>query len=242
MSDIGALVERLVEAGFSIGEASSIIAEAVAAGAATAAYRKSPGAIRTERWREKTRHKTSQRDASDDIGGVTKRHETSRRDDECIEPDASQNVTNRHQASQCDNAPISLEKEVKKEKRGSQLPDGWRPDAVRWDAACRKLGTSVAERELNKFTAHHRAKGTVFKNWSSGWDKWLINSEQWLPKTPATTEMPSFSTPADIDWRNVLTFYKKSGIWSKWAGPDPDSPACKAPPELLREFGLLKSA
>jgi hypothetical protein len=138
--------------------------------------------------------------------------------------------------------PISLEKEVKKEKRGSQLPDGWRPDDVRWDAACRKLGVAMATRELNKFISHHRAKGTVFKNWNFGWDKWLLQSEQWRPKTPATTEMPVFSTPADIDWRNVLTFYKKSGIWSKWAGPDPNSPACKAPPELLREFGLLKSA
>ena len=77
MSNIGELVERLVDAGLSVAEASTIIAEAVAAGAASVS-RKSAGALRTQKWRENKRHKASQ--------NVTqmKRHRT------------SQSVTKRH--------------------------------------------------------------------------------------------------------------------------------------------------
>ena len=81
------LVERLVDAGLSVAEASTIIAEAVAAGAASVS-RKSAGALRTQKWRENKRHKASQ--------SVTERHAD----------EASQNVTKRHKASQCDAGDI----------------------------------------------------------------------------------------------------------------------------------------
>lgn len=44
-----------------------------------------------------------------------------------------------------------------------------------------------------------------------------------------------------VDWDNVLTFYKKTGHWQRNAGPDPDSPSCKAPLELLAKHGLVSS-
>ena len=100
MSNIGELVERLVDAGLSVGEASTIIAEAVAAGAASAAHRKSPGALRTEKWRDKKRHQASQNVTSD------------------AKPVTSQNVTKRHKASQCDDgANLPIDTKIKKEDR-----------------------------------------------------------------------------------------------------------------------------
>jgi len=218
MKDIGSLVERLVEAGLSIGEASSIIAEAVAAGAASAAApSKSPGAARTERWRENKRHKASLT--------VTERH--------TYEP--SPNVTKRHETSQCDAPSISLDNKKEKKDRGTQLAEAWKPDEVRWTAACRKFGVDGAERELHKFTSHHRAKGTIFKNWNFAWDKWLLNSEQWAPKQ---ADGVSSVNPDDLNWDCILTDFKKFGRWSKWAGPDLDSPACRAPKEMLQKYGL----
>lgn len=219
MKDIGLLVERLVEAGLSVGEASSIIAEAVAAGATSAAApAKSSGAVRTERWRENKRHKASLT--------VT----------ECHTDEASQSVTDRHETSQRDAPSISLNSNKKEKKeRGSQLAEGWRPDEVRWTAACRKIGADGAERELSKFTSHHRAKGTVFKNWNFAWDKWLLNSEQWAPKQVAGVGV--VNTDA-VNWRSILESYKKFNNWPRGHGNDPSSPACRAPPELLREFGL----
>ncbi len=222
MSDIGALVERLVEAGLSIGEAGSIIAEAFAAGAASSGFRKSSNAERQQRYRDR---KT-----------VTKRNEIVTPSN--AEP-AAPTVTNRNETVTNRNdvtAPsIVLENKKEKKDRGTQLQDGWRPDEIRWTAACRKLGTAGAETELQKFTSHHRAKGTVFKNWNFGWDKWLLNSDQWGPKRPAGAGVVNTES---IDWRPVLQSYQKFGNWPKGYGNDPGSPSCRVPPELLREFGF----
>jgi len=130
---------------------------------------------------------------------------------------------------------IPLDNKKEKKDRGGQLAEAWRPDEVRWTAASRKLGVDGAERELNKFTSHHRAKGTVFKNWNFAWDKWLLNSEQWAPKQVAGVGVVN---PDAVNWRAALQSYKNFGNWPKGHGNDPTSPACRAPPELLREFGL----
>lgn len=44
----------------------------------------------------------------------------------------------------------------------------------------------------------------------------------------------------DTDWNAVLSTFKKTGRWSRWAGPDLDSPGCLAPPEMLANYGLVK--
>jgi hypothetical protein len=41
-----------------------------------------------------------------------------------------------------------------------------------------------------------------------------------------------------LDWDSVIKFYKKTGVWSKWAGNDPSSPACEAPRDLLEKHGI----
>ena len=117
MSSIGQLVERLVDAGLSIAEASTIIAEAVAAGAASVS-RKSAGALRTQKWRENKRHKASQ--------SVTERHTD----------EASQTVTERHKPSHGDaRANLPIDTKIKKEdrrgkpaaSRGTRIDPNWQP-------------------------------------------------------------------------------------------------------------------
>lgn len=44
--------------------------------------------------------------------------------------------------------------------------------------------------------------------------------------------------PAEVDWDAVLSAYKRTGHWSRFAGNDPTSPGCRAPPELLHKYGL----
>lgn len=43
---------------------------------------------------------------------------------------------------------------------------------------------------------------------------------------------------AAINWDSVIEMFKKTGHWSRYAGPDPDSPACRAPLHLLEKHGL----
>lgn len=41
-----------------------------------------------------------------------------------------------------------------------------------------------------------------------------------------------------LDWDAVLKTYKAIGHWSRDAGPDLQSPACRCPPEFLEKYGL----
>lgn len=215
MSDIGALVERLIEHGLSIGEASSIIAEAVAAGAASAAYRRSPGAVRQERYRE--RHKASQSDAP-------------------VTPEISEE--DRHKASQSvtSNAALSIvnNKKEKRERRATQLPDGWRPGEEQWAFACKALGDEKAQRELRKFSNHAAQNGRTVKNWNAAWNNWIERAVEWAPPPPAASNI----APFERDWEGACKLWKSVGKWTRGHGPDPDSPACQCPREILEKHGI----
>jgi hypothetical protein len=46
----------------------------------------------------------------------------------------------------------------------------------------------------------------------------------------------------DQHWDAILDSYKRFNHWSRWAGPDPASPACRCPVELLVKHGLRSPA
>lgn len=206
MSDIGTMVAELIDAGCAPKVAAAVVARAFVAGVSSSEFRGIPPDSAAEKRRAYDRER--------------KRKSTG------IPPDSTGIPK-----------PPSISLDLKKEKkdRGAQLVDGWKPDEVRWTAACRKLGQDGAERELNKFTSHHRAKGTVFKNWNFAWDKWLLNSADWAPKQAPGVGVVN---PETVNWRAALQSYKNFGNWPKGHGNDPTSPSCRAPPELLREYGF----
>lgn len=139
--------------------------------------KKSTGAVRQQRWRE--RNKASQSVTDEAGGSVSNRNESVTRD---AGKEASQNVSNRNEASQRNALSLSKEekKEVIKEKRESratQLPEDWRPPPKHWDEAVTILGNSDrAELELRKFKLHAADKGRVAKNWNAAWVKWAIQA------------------------------------------------------------------
>lgn len=209
-----------MECGLSVGEASSIIAEAVAAGVATVAYRRSPGALRTEKWRVNNRHKTSQCDA------------------QANEPET---VTNRHKPSQSvtsDNTPLSSSKEDNR-KRGARLPQSWSPSEIDRTFA-KQLGWSDAQidSEADNFRDYWIARpgsGGTKLDWPATWRKWARSSKT-KPANPVAGPQPA-SGP--VDWDTVCRLWKKNRFWSKHApGSDPDSPACQCPPEILVKHGI----
>ncbi|HZP77547.1 MAG TPA: hypothetical protein VFB45_15490 [Pseudolabrys sp.] len=161
MSNVGDLVERLVEVGLSIAEASEIIAAAVAAGAATAAYRKSPGAIRTARWRG--RHKASQSD-----GQVTQ----------------NPIVTERHKASQsvtCDAHNIEESKKEKKVKVSIETPDRPTEKAMNFAAIEHRWELTRIQTEWQRFRDHGIAKGRRHRGFvglEAAWRNWVTSPYQ----------------------------------------------------------------
>jgi hypothetical protein len=206
LSDIGSMVAELIAAGCSPEVAAAVVARAFVSGVSSAEFRGIP----VDKTAEKRRAYDRER----------KRKSTG------IPPEATG----------IPEAPsIVLDKKKEKKERGGQLPEGWKPDEVRWIAACRTMGADGAERELQKFTSHHRARGTVFKNWQFGWDKWVLQAAAWAPKQAAGVGVVN---PETVNWRAALQSYKNFGNWPKGHGNDPTSPSCRAPPELLREYGF----
>ena len=180
---LSALISRMIAAGVSASEAGAIAAEIYALGVASASVR-SPGAERTRRWREK---QASHGDA--------KRHQTSRGDGE---PEASPNVTKRHEPSQCDaDTVLPIDTKIKNSKRqnserasrGTRIDPNWSPsDADR--AAARQEGFSDSEidREAHRFRDYWIGKagaGGVKLDWASTWRNWVRTSADRLGKRPA---------------------------------------------------------
>lgn len=231
MSNIGALVERLVDAGLSVAEASTIIAEAVAAGAASVS-RKSAGALRTQKWRENKRHKASQ--------SVTERHAD----------EASQNVTKRHKASQCDAGDIlPIDTKNKKEdrrgkpaaSRGTRIDPNWQPTPEdRAVAAAEGFSNPEIDREILQFRDYWKAasgSNAVKLDWSATWRNWVRRTASNFGKKRTQTVV-SHEPPEDINWESIVQFKAKTGVWSKWAGPEPGAVGCRAPAEILQKYGL----
>lgn len=110
-----------------------------------------------------------------------------------------------------------------------------------WKAAERKymalLKTGVDPAAINA-AARRQAEemrklkrvGTEFVPMAASW----LNSEDFSESAVAALD----ETPAAIDWDGVVSFYKKTGNWSKWAGPHPDSLACSCPLEILLKYGI----
>jgi len=124
---------------------------------------KSAGALRQQRYRQ--RNKTSQSVTQGD------------------KEEASQSVTNRNEGVTGDGASLSKEgkkESNKRERRGSQLPDDWRPDPKQWDEAIAILGSvDLAEKELRKFQLHAADKGRLAKNWNAAWVKWSLQAVEY---------------------------------------------------------------
>lgn len=210
MTVLSDYVSRMVEGGMEQSEAMQIAAELFAAGVASASYRRSPGAIRTERWR----HKTSQRDTQSAMPeSVTKRHEP------------SQSVTS-------DNTPLSS-KNLNR-KRGERLSPDWRPSDEERTFA-KQLGWSDAQTdsEAANFRDYWIAKpgaGGLKLCWSRTWQKWIRSSKV---KPVGNSAAPS-SEKIPID--EAVAQFAKFGRWSRHS---PVNDVSQVPPELLAKHGLL---
>jgi|ERR1051325_3826297 hypothetical protein len=76
-----------------------------------------------------------------------------------------------------------------------------------------------------------RAKiGTEFIPMPSRW----LNSEDFLEAATAAFE----GDPQPVDWDSACEQWITIKRWPKGCGNDPDSPACRAPPEILAKHGL----
>ena len=51
-------------------------------------------------------------------------------------------------------------------------------------------------------------------------------------------ETPSERASAKVDMDKVAKMFKETGVWSKYAGPEPGMIGCRCPPEILTKHGI----
>jgi hypothetical protein len=122
---------------------------------------------------------------------------------------------------------------------GSQIDPVFQP-APEAIERCHEQGATDTEidSEVRKFIAHHQVKQTFSPNWDASWAKWW---ENWKPhKTRHAGKTKTAPNPAaPIDWESLVKGYQTLGTWpTRDVGNDPSSPSCRAPPEILRKYGL----
>jgi hypothetical protein len=69
----------------------------------------------------------------------------------------------------------------------------------------------------------------------------LLNADRWreyLPGAEAVRLEVDVSAWTKGRWRAALEIHRETGQWGETMGPKPGLPGCRAPPELLVEFGL----
>lgn len=61
-------------------------------------------------------------------------------------------------------------------------------------AAERGVQPPAIKSQTERFLDHHRAKGTLFKDWTAAWRTWMRNFIEWNPKTAAAEDddIPEF--------------------------------------------------
>lgn len=65
----------------------------------------------------------------------------------------------------------------------------------------------------------------------------IADAPAWISRAlKSRSSSPSLSS--EVDWESVVSTFARTKHWSRWAGPDPDSPACRAPPQLLEKYGI----
>lgn len=200
---IAAHVERMIKLGVPAVEAATMAAALFVAGASSAPAKRSSGAERTARWRDK-RASQSVTNVTCDVTeiGDEKRHK------------ASQSVTVTSPIS-TPSLSIGIEGKKKKEReRGCKLPADWKPSLEGIQYASRQGMSAIhVDREVEKFRNHWHGEGKTKLDWDATWRNWIIRSlERSAPQVRTMVTSPSQSQTVDGVWVK-----RGSPQWQAWA-------------------------
>jgi len=85
-------------------------------------------------------------------------------------------------ATPAKSAPKPLRTTIIKKIDAHELPENWEPSAFGLETqsatVMREWSQGHYTQQLEHFTAHHRARGSKFKNWQDAWSTWVLNSRK----------------------------------------------------------------
>jgi hypothetical protein len=124
------------------------------------------------------------------------------------------------------------------------LPEDWIPnDACIEVAHNHGMTDAELEGELLRFQALNAQRGTFSQNWNKTWTLWCAEFKRRKgkeagkapPRVELTKADPNF-VPTERDWDSAAKIYAQIGRWNVAFGPEPTSPACKCPPDILAKY------
>jgi hypothetical protein len=139
--------------------------------------------------------------------------------------------------------------------RATPVPDDFKLEDQSYNWALDKLGSPEAvERSLFRWKNHNRHTGARSHDWQASACNWIDSDAAGRESDKSVhaaadrlaAKVASFDAgPAvtEEQWAGVLSMYARTGHWTRHVdqlGPDPSSPACRAPRHLLIKHGIIK--
>lgn len=127
---------------------------------------------------------------------------------------------------------------------GTALPEDWIPDEACMQVAHdHGMDGAEVDSEVLRFHAVNAQRGAFSQNWNSTWTLWCAEFKRRkakeAAKAPPRVEVskadPNY-VPSERDWEFAAKHYAQSGRWNLSLGPDPTSPTCKCPPDILAKY------
>ncbi|MGJ5152782.1 helix-turn-helix domain-containing protein [Bradyrhizobium sp. HKCCYLR1023] len=134
------------------------------------------------------------------------------------------------------------------------LPADFQLDENSYDFALKQLGSvERVKRSVERFVDHFRHSGQLGHDWMARARRWINeDAERRDPggrprsdtRSACSASATSVEPPNEAAWEHVIRTYVKCGLWTRHVsafGPDPSSPACRAPLHLLEQYGLRRA-
>ncbi|MGY4572598.1 helix-turn-helix domain-containing protein [Bradyrhizobium sp. USDA 3256] len=139
--------------------------------------------------------------------------------------------------------------------RATPIPDDFRLDDQNYNWALNRLGSvDAVDRSVFRLINNSRDKGTLSRDWQAKARNWIDRDAADRSSDRSViaaadrlqAKIKSFdegSSETEKAWSDVLSRYAKTGEWTRHVhqfGPDPSSPACRAPRHLLIKHGITR--
>ncbi|MBB6424967.1 hypothetical protein [Sphingopyxis sp. JAI128] len=93
------------------------------------------------------------------------------------------------------NPPTQTREKQTPRARGATIPADWKPQPFGVGTAARAIvdgwPPGVLDEQAEHFASHHRAKGTVSKDWHDSWSTWVHNSKRFKGFGNGQSKQPS---------------------------------------------------
>ena len=124
-----------------------------------------------------------------------------------------------------------------KAKRGSRLPEDWKPTPqARAFASSLGLDPDLEYEQFRDFWTSKPSKNTS-TDWLKNWRMWCRNVVKWKPKPfKSRFEQKPIEPPPATEWGPRLRGYKPGGFWSPMWGFRPESGMCGAPKAEIEKW------